>query len=31
MYSEFNVIDEKIGEDLEAVCWSVMNPSSTKL
>ena len=29
MYSEFNVVDEKTGEDLEAVCWSVMNPSST--
>ena len=29
MYSEFNVVDEKTDEDLEAVCWSVMNPLST--
>lgn len=28
LYSEFNVVDEKTGEDLEAVCLSVMDPSS---
>ena len=28
MHSVFNVVDEKTGEDLEAVCWSVMNSSS---
>lgn len=28
LYSEFNVVDEKTGEDLEAVCLSVMDLSS---
>ena len=28
LYYEFNVVDEKTGEDLEAVCLRVMTPSS---